>query len=104
MTDRLLATTIAAVMVCINTSTLADDSATVEHLNSGKIFPADLPFSEAAVRVGNLLFLSGQVGLDPATMKIVPGGIAEETRQTMANIKTTLETYGYAMSDPVERI
>lgn len=101
MTDRLLATTIAAVMVCIATSALADDSATVEHLNSGKIFPADFPFSEA-VRVGNLLFLSGQVGVDPATMKIVAGGIAQETLQTMANIKATLETHGYAMSDLVK--
>jgi hypothetical protein len=44
MTDRLLATTIAAVMVCM-ASASADGAATVEHLNSGKIFPADLPFS-----------------------------------------------------------
>jgi len=101
MTDRLLAATIAAVMAWMVPSASADDSATVEYLNSGKAFPSDLPLSEA-VRVGNLLFLSGQVGIDPATKNIVPGGIADETQQTMTNIKTTLETHGYAMSDLVK--
>jgi reactive intermediate/imine deaminase len=46
--------------------------------------------------------LSGQVGIDPTTKNIVPGGIADETQQTMTNIKTTLETHGYAMSDLVK--
>ena len=44
------------------------------------------PFSEA-VRVGNLLFLSGQIGIDPATNLLVQGGILPEARQTMENIK-----------------
>ena len=54
------------------------------------------PFSEA-VRVGEMLYLSGQLGTDPADRQIVPGGIAAETRQTLENIKKTLEKYGSSM-------
>jgi reactive intermediate/imine deaminase len=54
-----------------------------------------LPFSEA-VLVGKMLFLSGQIGVDHS-IKLVSGGIAEETRQTMENIKSTLEHYGSSL-------
>ena len=52
-----------------------------------------LPFSEA-VRVGHMLYLSGQIGIDPVTSRLAPGGIAAETRQTMENIKASLEKHG----------
>jgi 2-iminobutanoate/2-iminopropanoate deaminase len=80
---------------------LAADSAKVEFLNSGKILPTNLPFSEA-VRVGNALYLSGQIGIVPGSMKLVEGGIKTEARQTMENIKATLEAHGYAMTDVVK--
>ena len=51
-----------------------------------------LPFS-AAVRVGRMLYLSGQIGID-ASGKLVPGGISAETRQAMENIKAVLEDNG----------
>ena len=76
-------------------------SDTVEFLNSGKVLPKNLPFSEA-VRVGNTLYLSGQVGIIPGSMKLAPGGIQQEARQTMENIKTSLEAHGYAMTDLVK--
>ncbi len=60
--------------------------------------PMALPFSDA-VRVGNILYLSGEIGLDYATMKLVPGGIQAETKQAMENIKTTLEKYGSSMDN-----
>ena len=60
-----------------------------------------LPFSEA-VRVGHLLFLSGQVGNVPGTMSVVPGGIQAETRQTMENIKVVLEKHGSSLSKVVK--
>ncbi|MFL5517927.1 MAG: RidA family protein [Gemmatimonadales bacterium] len=50
---------------------------------------APLPFS-AAVRVGPLLYLSGQIGTDSAG-HLVPGGIAAETRQALENIRSVLE-------------
>ena len=51
---------------------------------------ANLPFSDVAL-VGNLLFLSGHIGVAPGTGSLVPGGIAAETRQALENIKRTLE-------------
>jgi len=83
------------------TSLLAGETASVEFLNSGKVLPTNLPFSEA-VRVGNMIYLSGQIGIVPGTMKLAPGGIKEEARQTMENIKTSLEANGYAMSNVVK--
>ncbi len=73
----------------------------VEFLNSGKVLPTNLPFSEA-VRVGNTLYLSGQIGITPGKMQLVSGGIREEARQTMQNIKSTLEAHGYSMSQVVK--
>ncbi len=63
----------------------------VEYLDQPK--PNTYPFS-GAVRVGNMLYLSGALGNDPKTMKLVPGGIEAETRQTLENIKATLERNG----------
>jgi 2-iminobutanoate/2-iminopropanoate deaminase len=59
-----------------------------------------LPFS-AAVRVGKMLYLSGQIGLDAAG-KLAPGGIAGETCQAMENIKATLEQYGSSLDHVVK--
>jgi len=61
----------------------------------------DLPFSDA-IRVGDLLFLSGNVGNFPGTMELAPGGIKGETRQTMENIKATLEKYGSSLGEVVK--
>jgi reactive intermediate/imine deaminase len=73
----------------------------IEFLNSGKVLPRNLPFSEA-VRVGGMLYLSGQMGIVPGTIKPVDGGIREEARQAMENIKTSLEAHGYSMSNIVK--
>lgn len=74
----------------------------VQHYNSGKVLPpSGLPFSEA-VRVGPTLHLSGQIGVIPGSLKLVPGGMPAEARQTMENIKTSLEANGYAMSNVVK--
>lgn len=64
--------------------------------------PATRPFSPA-VRVGGLIFLSGQVGTSAdATGGLVPGGIEAETRQTMENIKTVLDSVGSGMDRVVK--
>jgi 2-iminobutanoate/2-iminopropanoate deaminase len=47
------------------------------------------PYSQA-IRVGGFVFCSGQVGLDPATGKIVAGGVAEQTRQVLENLTAVL--------------
>jgi len=79
----------------------AGDASKAEYLQDSANADRKLPFSEA-VKVGDLLFLSGQVGLLPGTMELAPGGIQAETRQTLQNIKTTLEKYGSSMSRVVK--
>ncbi len=54
-----------------------------------------------AVRVGNLLFLSGQIGTDTVN-RLVPGGIQTEARQALNNVKATLEKYGSSMDRVVK--
>src|SRR5512135_2991619 len=49
------------------------------------------PYSQAIV-VENLVFTAGQVGLDPATMELVEGGIEAQTRQVLTNLKHVLES------------
>ncbi len=70
----------------------------IEYLSSESM--KGYPFSEA-VRVGNMLYLSGQLGMDHSG-KIVPGGISEETRQTMENIKSALKRHGSSLDQVVK--
>ena len=55
------------------------------------------PYSQG-VRVGNLLFTAGQIALDPATQKVVAGGIAEQTARTLDNLEAILEAGGSNLS------
>ena len=57
-----------------------------------------LPFSQS-VRVGEVVYLSGQIGNKPGTLELVPGGMAAETRQTMENIRTALAARGLGFDD-----
>lgn len=63
--------------------------------------PAVGPYSQA-IQVGNMLFLAGQIGLDPETRKIVEGGIEAQTRQTMSNLDAVLGAAGFTMADVVQ--
>jgi endoribonuclease L-PSP len=56
------------------------------------------PYSQA-VRAGNMLFVSGQIPMDPKTGEVVKGGIKEQTRQVLENIKAVLEAAGYTLND-----
>jgi 2-iminobutanoate/2-iminopropanoate deaminase len=60
-----------------------------------------LPFSDA-VRVGNMLYLSGKIGNIPGSRDLAEGGIAGETRQALENIKASLEKHGSSMSEVVK--
>jgi 2-iminobutanoate/2-iminopropanoate deaminase len=59
------------------------------------------PYSQA-VRVGDMLFASGQVGLDPATGQIVDGGIVEQTKRVFENIKAVLAAAGADLTQVVK--
>ncbi len=59
------------------------------------------PYSQA-VEAGGTLYISGQVPIDPATGKVVEGGIREQTEQVMKNIEAILNEAGYEFSDVVK--
>lgn len=59
------------------------------------------PYSQA-VRIGNLLFTSGQIALDPVNQQMVSGGIAEQTAQVFANLKAILEAGGSGLAHTVK--
>ena len=76
-------------------------SSDIAYLNSPAFSQLGLPFSEI-VRVGNMLYLSGQMGNLPGTLTLAPGGIEAQAKQTMMNIKASLEAHGYAMNNIVK--
>ncbi len=57
------------------------------------------PYSQA-VEVNGMVFLSGQIPVDPATGEFVPGGVTEQTTQVFENIKNVLTSF----SPPIARI
>lgn len=60
-----------------------------------------VPFSDA-VQVGDLFFLSGQIGMDHGVRKLVSGGIEAETRQALVNIKKVLAHHDLEMDNVVK--
>ncbi len=59
------------------------------------------PYSQA-IRVGNFVYTSGQIPIDPATGVFAEGGIKEQTRQSLLNVKAILEEAGLTMADVVK--
>ena len=70
----------------------------MEFINSPAAKIAKLPFSQA-VRVGDILYLSGALGNVPGKLELVPGGVEAETRQTMENIGNVLRENGLGFPD-----
>lgn len=70
----------------------------IEYLESATL--KGYPFSES-VRVGNTIYVSGQIGTD-STGKLVSGGIAAETKQTLENVKAAVERHGSSMDNVVK--
>jgi len=71
---------------------------TVERYTDPAMAEANLPFSQA-VRVGDMLYLSGQIGNVPGTLDLAPGGMEGQARQTMDNIQTVLEANGASFAN-----
>lgn len=68
---------------------------------SHEIRKQDAPFSDA-VELGNVFYLSGQIGMDHTTRTLVTGGIKAETHQTLKNIEAVLKQHGLSMSDVIK--
>lgn len=73
----------------------------IEYYQSEETKALGLPFSDA-VQVGNMLYLTGQVGNLPGTLELAEGGLEAEARQTMENIKRILAANGSSLEHIVK--
>jgi len=73
----------------------------IEYLQAPGTEDMNLPFS-SAVRVGDMLYLSGAIGIDRETGELAPGGIQAETRQTLENIRDSVQRFGSSMDRVVK--
>jgi len=73
----------------------------VKHHKSHEQTRQNVPFSDA-VQVDNLYFLTGQIGKDHASGKLVEGGIEAETKQTILNIEAVLKHHNLRLNDVVK--
>ena len=64
--------------------------------------PAALGPYSAAVKVGELIFTSGQIPADPATGELAPGGIAQQTEQSLKNLSAVLEAAGSGLDQVIK--
>jgi 2-iminobutanoate/2-iminopropanoate deaminase len=72
-------------------------------ITSDKVPKAIGPYS-IAITTGDLVFTSGQLGLDPSTGRLVPGGIEAETRQALTNLSHVLAEAGSGLEQVVKTI
>ena len=70
-------------------------------VHTNKVPPARVPLSQA-IKAGDWIFASGQLGNDPATRKLAEGGIGPETRQVLENLKAVLEAGGSSLERVVK--
>jgi reactive intermediate/imine deaminase len=64
--------------------------------------PAALASYSQAIQMGDTLYLAGQIGLDPATRELVPGGLQAEARRSLDNCRAVLEAAGFTLKDVVQ--
>src|SRR6202044_3933925 len=79
---------------------LMSDDARKQAIATTDAPPAIGPYSQA-VRAGELVFLSGQIPLDPATGQLVPGDITAQTRRVIENLRAVLAAAGGSLGDVV---
>ncbi|MCL4147310.1 UNVERIFIED_CONTAM: hypothetical protein GTU68_017634 [Idotea baltica] len=85
----------------MNISCQNESKSVVKHHKSHEKSRANVPFSDV-VQVDNLYFLTGQIGKNHKTGKLVEGGIAAETKQAILNIQAVLERHKLTLNDVVK--
>lgn len=73
----------------------------MEVINTKSAPSAIGPYSQA-IQVGNLVYTSGQIPIDPSTGSFVEGGIKEQTRQSLSNVQAILKEAGLTMNDVIK--
>jgi 2-iminobutanoate/2-iminopropanoate deaminase len=74
---------------------------TMEHYQSEKTKELGLPFSDAVI-VGDIIYLSGQIGNLPGTLNLAPGGLIPEAKQIFKNIEAVLKANGSSLDDIIK--
>jgi 2-iminobutanoate/2-iminopropanoate deaminase len=87
---------------CIGAVDSQDATAPVRRVIATDKAPAALASYSQAIQVGDTLYLAGQVGLDPATRQLVPGGLQAEARRALDNCRAVLEAAGFTLADVVQ--
>ncbi len=64
--------------------------------------PAAIGPYEQAIRVGNFIFTSGQIPLDPSTNRLIEGDITKQTKRVMDNLKSVLESSGTSLKNVIK--
>ena len=98
--NRLTVSIYIVLVVFLFTNSTGTCAAEIARYDDGPFAGMGYPYSESA-RVGNLLFLAGQIGED-ANGNLVPGGIQAEAEQMMLNIEAALARRGLGMKDVVK--
>ncbi len=90
---------------CVSVALLASAGCTTMGPEKETVLSKDAPAAigpySQAIKAGNLVFLSGQVALDPVTGKLVSGGIEEQTRQVLENLKAVLKASDLSVENVV---
>jgi reactive intermediate/imine deaminase len=86
---------------CLIAPSRAEPAKAPEYYPMSSTGGAPLPFSEA-VQLGDTLYVSGQVGNQPGTLTLEPGGLAPEAKQALKNMKAVLERHGSSLDNVVK--
>ncbi|CZR55343.1 probable brt1 protein [Phialocephala subalpina] len=64
--------------------------------------PPPMPFFSQAIKCGGMVYCSGSIGMDPTTMKLVEGGVADRAEQSLKNLAAVLEAAGSSIDNAVK--
>lgn len=92
---------VAACLATLAVSLSAQEAKAPKYYAMPSTGGAPLPFSEA-VQLGDTLYVSGQVGNQPGTLTLAPGGIGPEAKQALENMKAILERHGTSLDHVVK--
>jgi len=100
----LLLLTPALLASCVSVSRPTDEApgTPARRVISTPNAPAAIAAYSQGIQVGETLWVAGQIGLDPATRELVPGGLQAETRRALENCKAIVEAAGFSLKDVVQ--